>query len=130
MTRERVQLLERVHFVKQVLTGAHHPGTTQCWTAAWLIVIHDYPFTPMFRLGVVSKVRTMAVVGQAKCTRSCKNSRRRDALLLTTVLLAGGDFRALTRMYFARIGKIRLLTVTHLSSPSSNNHQVSFFHCA
>ena len=56
MTRERVQLLERVQFVKQALTGAHHPGTTQCWTAAWLIVIHDHPFTPIFELGVVSKV--------------------------------------------------------------------------
>ena len=28
----------------------------KCWTADWLIIIPDYPFTPIFTLRVVSKV--------------------------------------------------------------------------
>ena len=55
MTRERIQLLERVQFVKQVLTGTHHPGTNAEILYSGL-VDNDYPFTPIFRLRGVSKV--------------------------------------------------------------------------
>ena len=72
--------------------------------------MHDYPFTPIYSLRVVSKVDDGDCVAGEMPTREQEFQETWRAPPHDG-FLARGDFRARARAYFAGIAKISLLTV-------------------